>query len=175
MTPIIQHCFCFRKSDKNDNDKFRILETSTCPTKPTARSYRVQFLNQLNRHLLIFTFSADAFRTTSTTTTTTTMKLAVLASIVTGAAAFAPSQTKQATSTSALQAFENDFGASKWDGGYFDPLGLVADGDQAKFDRLRLTEVKHGRESFGWVGHVVVGIYRCCAHAVCIFGFCSLH
>lgn len=27
----------------------------------------------------------------------------------------------------------------------FAALGLVADGDQAKFDRLRLTEVKHGR------------------------------
>jgi Chlorophyll A-B binding protein len=29
--------------------------------------------------------------------------------------------------------------------GFWDPLGLVADGDQAKFDRLRLVEVKHGR------------------------------
>ena len=75
------------------------------------------------------------------------MKLAVVASLIAGAAAFAPSsQTKLASTTSALQAFENDFGASKWDGGYFDPLGLVADGDQAKFDRLRLTELKHGRE-----------------------------
>lgn len=73
------------------------------------------------------------------------MKFAVFASLLAGAAAFAPSQTKQA-STSALQAFDDDFGASKWDGGAFDPLGLVADGDQAKFDRLRLTEVKHGRE-----------------------------
>jgi len=74
------------------------------------------------------------------------MKLALFASLLAGAAAFAPSQTKQASTTSALQAFDDDFGASKWDGGAFDPLGLVADGDQAKFDRLRLTEVKHGRE-----------------------------
>ena len=73
------------------------------------------------------------------------MKLAVVASLIAGAAAFAPSQTNSKQG-SALQAFENDFGASKWDGGYFDPLGLVADGDQAKFDRLRLTELKHGRE-----------------------------
>ena len=29
--------------------------------------------------------------------------------------------------------------------GFFDPLNLVADGDQAKFDRLRYVEIKHGR------------------------------
>ena len=29
--------------------------------------------------------------------------------------------------------------------GFFDPLGLVADGDQEKFDRLRYVEIKHGR------------------------------
>ena len=29
--------------------------------------------------------------------------------------------------------------------GFFDPLGLVADGDQDKFDRLRFVEIKHGR------------------------------
>jgi hypothetical protein len=29
--------------------------------------------------------------------------------------------------------------------GVFDPLGLVADGDQDKFDRLRYVELKHGR------------------------------
>jgi len=72
------------------------------------------------------------------------MKTAIFASLIAGVAAFAPS--KSAQSTSALKSFDDDFGASKWDGGYFDPLGLVADGDQAKFDRLRLTEIKHGRE-----------------------------
>ena len=29
--------------------------------------------------------------------------------------------------------------------GYFDPLGLVADGDEEKFERLRYVEIKHGR------------------------------
>jgi len=29
--------------------------------------------------------------------------------------------------------------------GFYDPLGLVADGDQAKFERLRYVELKHGR------------------------------
>ena len=31
--------------------------------------------------------------------------------------------------------------------GFYDPLGLVADGDQAEFDRLRFIELKHGRIS----------------------------
>ena len=30
---------------------------------------------------------------------------------------------------------------------YRDPLGLVADGDKKKFDRLRFVELKHGRIS----------------------------
>ena len=29
--------------------------------------------------------------------------------------------------------------------GFYDPLCLVADGDQAKFNRLREVEIKHGR------------------------------
>ena len=70
------------------------------------------------------------------------MKLAVLASLIASAAAFAPS--KQAASTSALSAFEGELGAQD-PLGFFDPLGLVADGDEAKFERLRYVELKHGR------------------------------
>jgi hypothetical protein len=70
------------------------------------------------------------------------MKLAVVASLLASAAAFAPA-TKSASS-SALKAFENELGAQP-PLGFFDPLSLVADGDQAKFDRLRYVEVKHGR------------------------------
>jgi len=43
----------------------------------------------------------------------------------------------------------------------YDPLGLVADGDQEKFDRLRYVEIKHGRISMlAVVGYLVqeVGI-----------------
>ena len=72
------------------------------------------------------------------------MKLAVFASLLATAAAFAPA--KQASSSTALKAFEEDFGAML-PLGFFDPLGLVADGDKATFDRLRLTELKHGRIS----------------------------
>jgi Chlorophyll A-B binding protein len=73
------------------------------------------------------------------------MKLAILASLLAGAAAFAPaSQQKSAGASVRMAAFEEDIGALL-PLGFYDPLGLVADGDQAKFDRLRLVEVKHGR------------------------------
>ncbi|CAB9522344.1 Fucoxanthin-chlorophyll a-c binding protein [Seminavis robusta] len=70
------------------------------------------------------------------------MKIAILASLLASAAAFAPA--KQAATSTALNAFENELGAQK-PLGFFDPLGLVTDGDQAKFDRLRYVEIKHGR------------------------------
>eukprot|EP00537_Pseudo-nitzschia_pungens_P019764 CAMPEP_0172408138 /NCGR_PEP_ID=MMETSP1061-20121228/75698_1 /TAXON_ID=37318 /ORGANISM="Pseudo-nitzschia pungens, Strain cf. pungens" /LENGTH=190 /DNA_ID=CAMNT_0013144257 /DNA_START=70 /DNA_END=643 /DNA_ORIENTATION=- len=70
------------------------------------------------------------------------MKSAIFASLIAAAAAFAPVQQK-ATSTS-LKAFEDALG-SQPPLGFFDPLGLVEDGDQEKFDRLRYVEIKHGR------------------------------
>jgi Chlorophyll A-B binding protein len=73
------------------------------------------------------------------------MKLTIVASLLAGAAAFAPSQTSRMASTLSMS-FENELGAQQ-PLGYWDPLGLVADGDQAKFDRLRYVELKHGRIS----------------------------
>ena len=70
------------------------------------------------------------------------MKSAIFASLIATAAAFAPA--KQAASSTALKAFEDALGAQP-PLGFFDPLGLVADGDQEKFDRLRYVELKHGR------------------------------
>jgi Chlorophyll A-B binding protein len=71
------------------------------------------------------------------------MKSVIIASLIAGAAAFAP--VSQKTTSSALNmAFENEIGAQP-PLGFFDPLGLVADGDQTKFDRLRYVELKHGR------------------------------
>jgi Chlorophyll A-B binding protein len=82
------------------------------------------------------------------------MKLAVLASLAASAAAFAPAQQGK-TSTALNMAFEDDFGAVA-PLGFFDPLGLVADGDQAKFDRLRYVEIKHGRICMlGVVGYLI--------------------
>nr|6A2W_A Chain A, Protein fucoxanthin chlorophyl a/c protein [Phaeodactylum tricornutum CCAP 1055/1] len=52
-------------------------------------------------------------------------------------------------------AFEDELGAQP-PLGFFDPLGLVADGDQEKFDRLRYVEIKHGRISMlAVVGYLV--------------------
>merc|ERR1719416_316699 len=70
------------------------------------------------------------------------MKFTVLASLLATAAAFAPA--KVAKTTTSLNALEEPLGAQP-PLGFFDPLGLVADGDQEKFDRLRYVEIKHGR------------------------------
>lgn len=82
------------------------------------------------------------------------MKLAVLTVLAGSAAAFAPSP--MVTSNTALNmAFEDTLG-SQPPLGFWDPLGLVADGDQAKFDRLRYTELKHGRVSMlATVGYLI--------------------
>uniref|UniRef100_A0A7S2NT03 Uncharacterized protein n=1 Tax=Leptocylindrus danicus TaxID=163516 RepID=A0A7S2NT03_9STRA len=70
------------------------------------------------------------------------MKLAIATTLIASAAAFAPA-SKVATN-SALKAFEGELG-SQPPIGFWDPLGLVEDGDQKKFDRLRYVELKHGR------------------------------
>merc|ERR1719375_2179297 len=71
------------------------------------------------------------------------MKSAIIATLIASAAAFAPVQQK-ATSTS-LAAFEDELGVQP-PLGFFDPLGLLnGDADQEYFDRLRYTEIKHGR------------------------------
>jgi hypothetical protein len=81
------------------------------------------------------------------------MKTAILATLVGAAAAFAPAQQK-ASSTS-LNAFEDALGAQP-PLGLFDPLGLVANGDQDRFDRLRYVEIKHGRVSMlAFLGNII--------------------
>ncbi len=80
------------------------------------------------------------------------MKLAILATLAASAAAFAPSKVAQ-TST-ALNAFENEIGAQK-PLGYWDPLNLLMDVDQERFDRLRYVELKHGRIAMlAVLGHI---------------------
>ena len=89
-----------------------------------------------------------------------TMKTAVIASLIASAAAFAPAQQKS-SSTALDMAFENELGAQA-PLGFFDPLGLVSDGDEEKFNRLRGVEIKHGRICMlGVVGYLVnkAGIY----------------
>ena len=87
------------------------------------------------------------------------MKLAIATTLVASAAAFAPSKVAQ-TST-ALNAFESELGVQP-PLGFFDPLGLLDDADQERFDRLRYVEIKHGRISMlAFLGQIVTraGIY----------------
>jgi hypothetical protein len=88
------------------------------------------------------------------------MKLAIAALLACSAAAFAPAQTGKA-STALNMAFEDELGVQP-PLGFFDPLGLLANADQEKFDRLRAVEIKHGRIcQLGVVGYLVnkAGIY----------------
>merc|ERR1712125_268312 len=69
------------------------------------------------------------------------------------AAAFAPVQTGKAST--AMGAFESELG-SQPPLGFWDPLGLLDDADQEKFDRLRYVEIKHGRISMlAFLGQIV--------------------
>jgi hypothetical protein len=79
--------------------------------------------------------------------------VALLASFV-ATSAFAP--TSRTASSSALKmSFENALGAQP-PLGFWDPLGLLIDADQERFDRLRTVEVKHGRISMlAILGHLV--------------------
>jgi len=70
------------------------------------------------------------------------MQLAAFAALLGSAAAFAPASTGKAAT--ALNAFESELGAQA-PLGFFDPLGMLDDADQERFDRLRYVEVKHGR------------------------------
>mmetsp|Transcript_25788 Transcript_25788/g.33670 ORF Transcript_25788/g.33670 Transcript_25788/m.33670 type:complete len:210 (+) Transcript_25788:54-683(+) len=81
------------------------------------------------------------------------MKLAVLASLLASAAAFAPAQVGK--SSTAIKAFEEELGAQP-PLGCWDPLGLLNGADQERFDRLRYVELKHGRIcQLAFLGQVV--------------------
>ena len=72
------------------------------------------------------------------------MKLALLATLLGSAAAFAPTPAGK-TTTALSGAFDNEIGAASPELGCWDPLGYVTNGDRARFDRLRYVELKHGR------------------------------
>ena len=71
------------------------------------------------------------------------MKLTILASLLSAAAAFAPA-AKQSTSTAMDMSFESELGVQP-PLGLWDPFGLLNGADQERFDRLRYVEIKHGR------------------------------
>ena len=71
------------------------------------------------------------------------MKTTILATLLASAAAFAPAQQK-ASSTALNADLSGEVGAMT-PLGFFDPLGICADGNKENFDRLRYVELKHGR------------------------------
>eukprot|EP00546_Thalassionema_frauenfeldii_P011146 CAMPEP_0178911798 /NCGR_PEP_ID=MMETSP0786-20121207/9900_1 /TAXON_ID=186022 /ORGANISM="Thalassionema frauenfeldii, Strain CCMP 1798" /LENGTH=204 /DNA_ID=CAMNT_0020584295 /DNA_START=10 /DNA_END=624 /DNA_ORIENTATION=- len=73
------------------------------------------------------------------------MKVIATLALISSAAAFAPAaQQSQSSSALAAKPFADALGAQA-PLGLWDPLGMVADGDQARFDYLRSQEIKHGR------------------------------
>lgn len=87
------------------------------------------------------------------------MKAFLCISLLAGyTAAFTNSRTGSRSEngrTMALKAFENEIGAQP-PLGFFDPLGLLADADQERFNRLRYVELKHGRVCMlAVLGHIV--------------------
>ena len=82
------------------------------------------------------------------------MKLAIATLLAGSAAAFAPAFTSKA-STAMNMAFESELGVQE-PLGFFDPLGLLNDAEQDKFDRLRYVEIKHGRISMlAFLGNII--------------------
>merc|ERR1711971_1446674 len=82
------------------------------------------------------------------------MKLATVLGFLGSAAAFAPAP-RLATKTGLNMAFEQELGVQD-PLGFYDPLNLLEGADQARFDRLRYVELKHGRISMlAFVGQLV--------------------
>jgi len=73
------------------------------------------------------------------------MKLFALAALAGSAAAFAPASTSSGRpSTSVSLDIKGELGA-QMPLGAFDPLNIMGDADQSKFDTWREIEIKHGR------------------------------
>jgi len=87
---------------------------------------------------------------------TLTMKSVIFALLVIGsAAAFTPAPVTKTSSITALNAFESELGAQP-PLGFFDPLGLLDEAGQTRFDRLRYVEVKHGRiAQLAFLGNII--------------------
>merc|ERR1739838_1232910 len=80
---------------------------------------------------------------------------AIAALLAGSAAAFAPNAQVSRTSVATQMAFESELGVQP-PLGFFDPLGLLNDADQERFDRLRYVEIKHGRISMlAFLGNIV--------------------
>lgn len=80
--------------------------------------------------------------------------MALFASLV-STAAFSSLHARRESFSSLQMSFKDAIGAQP-PLGFFDPLGLLNDADQDRFDRLRYVEMKHGRISMlAILGHLV--------------------
>ena len=83
------------------------------------------------------------------------MKVTVAAILAGSAAAFAPGSRVSRSSVATKMAFESELGVQP-PLGFFDPLGLLNDADQERFDRLRYVELKHGRiAQLAFLGNII--------------------
>ena len=86
------------------------------------------------------------------------MKLAI-ASLLAGSAAAFTAQSSKA-STALKMSYENELGVIA-PTGFFDPLGLSSNIDQATFDQYRESELKHGRVAqLAVIGYIVPEVFR---------------
>ena len=84
------------------------------------------------------------------------MKSFLFLSLMTASAtAFCTSRSGSSSTVLGSSRFENEIGVQP-PLGFFDPLGLLNDADDARFNRLRYVELKHGRVSMlAVLGHIV--------------------
>lgn len=81
--------------------------------------------------------------------------LSVFVLILAVASAFRPINARRSTKAALKMNFQDALGAQP-PLGFFDPLGLLKDADEERFQRLRDVEIKHGRISMlAVLGHVV--------------------
>ena len=74
------------------------------------------------------------------------MQFAIFVTLLASAAAFAPSArvARSGALNKLKMSFSSEIGAQA-PLGFWDPLGLLKEADQERFDTLRTTEIKHGR------------------------------
>merc|ERR1719464_1079669 len=89
------------------------------------------------------------------------MKIAIALTLFTTASAFSTfhgsrvAQRQSVSSSAPKMAFETELGVQE-PIGFFDPLGLLKNADQQRFDHLRYVEIKHGRVAMlAFLGNII--------------------
>jgi hypothetical protein len=137
----------------NNQEKISLSEVLI---KRVALFPKGKYLKQFNHCAKVDSKLTSVFRTFRALTQGKKMysSIVLLASIA-GAAAFAPASQVRTTSSLQMADFSKEIGA-QMPLGYFDPLGIMKDADQEKFDLYRKIETKHGRIAMMAVlGHII--------------------